>query len=207
MVRDARDTRCLIQRKQKLTAAASPATPLVCQGFRGLEHLGSTVPSLRQATDFFADVLGWPIVNAFTPTSDPPGDFLTGGLRLHPRAEVRDLAHVRTPLLNFELLEGTAPNQATNCHGCWTLVACAWRSTWKEIEAPDLPRLTGLSNIRRNQRFRRLGAGDQFIHLRTPIGMHLEFVTYPHGRHDHRDAAILTWNLVQPDDIARRALT
>lgn len=137
----------------------------------------------------------------------PTRRFLDGGLRLHPRAEVRDLAHVRTPLLNVELLEGTAPNQATNCHGCWTLVACAWRSTWKEIEAPDLPRLTGLSNIRRNQRFRRLGAGDQFIHLRTPIGMHLEFVTYPHGRHDHRDAAILTWNLVQPDDIARRALT
>jgi len=77
VVRDARDTRCLIQRKQELTAAASPATPLVCQGFRGLEHLGSTVPSLRQATDFFADVLGWPIVNAFTPTSDPPGDFMT----------------------------------------------------------------------------------------------------------------------------------
>ena len=98
----------------------------------------------------------------------------------------------------------TKPRIATDAEHWWPTLGAP---RGRRLKRPDLPRLTGLSNIRRNQRFRRLGAGDQFIHLRTPIGMHLEFVTQPHGRHYHCDAAILTWNPVQPADIARRAST
>ena len=46
-------------------------TTVSLPGLRGLEHIGLAVPDLEQATDFFAEVLGWPVVYATGPVLNP----------------------------------------------------------------------------------------------------------------------------------------
>ena len=190
----------------------SPGTAGVAAGlpgFRGLEHIGVTVPNLKQAIDFFSEVLGWPVVYKFTPPSDPVGDFMAVNFGLHPRAKVRELAHVRSPLLNLELFEGTAPDQTTAWPRMLDIGGLHLALYVDDIQAAltyllardchafgDVKDFAGLE----------AGDGARFVHLRTLFGMHLELVTYPHGRHYHHQAALLTFNPAKPDAFAAAAI-
>jgi len=193
---------------------AEPQTPVAplpagLPGLRGLEHVGFTVPDLKLATDFFAEVLGWPVIYAFTPTSDPVGNFMAENFGLHPRARVHRLAHVRSPLLNFELFEGSAPDQATT----WPRmldIGGLHLAVYVDNIVEGLNYLVdrGCTPFGVPKDFVGLEAGEaaQFVHVRTPFGLYLELVTYPNGRHYHDHATLLTWNPAKPDSHARAAV-
>jgi hypothetical protein len=50
------------------------------------------------------------------------------------------------------------------------------------------------------------GERAEFAHLRTPIGLYLELVSFPHGRAYEPHVEIAGWNPAEPDAHARDAL-
>lgn len=178
-------------------------------GLRGLEHIGLAVPDLREATSFFAEVLGWPVVYAAGPFEDPDGTWMADNFAIHPRASVRELALVRSPLVNFELLEGTAPDQDTR----WPRLLDIG-GLHLSLYVDDVPAAIaylvgqGCESLGGHKDFQgpEAGEGAEFGHLRTPFGLHLEMVTFPHGRAYEPHVAIAGFNPARPDALARRAL-
>lgn len=120
------------------------------------------------------------------------------------------LAHVRTPLLNLELFEGTAPDQAVT----WPRmldIGGLHLAVYVDDIATALSYLVahGCTALGGVKDFGGLesGPGAQFVHVRTSFGMHLELVSYPNGRDYHDGAALLTWNPAIPDERAQAAVT
>jgi catechol 2,3-dioxygenase-like lactoylglutathione lyase family enzyme len=91
------------------SAIQQPARGL--PGLRGLQHIGITVPDLRQAVDFFVDVLGCErffSLGAFKFDDD----WMATHLNVHPRAEIRDFEMVRCGNgTNLEIFEYASPDQ------------------------------------------------------------------------------------------------
>lgn len=195
-----------------VTAGVHDAQPEVAglPGLRGLEHIGLCVPNLQEAASFFSEVLGWPVIYAYTPPSDPEGNFMTENFGLHPRAVVVHLAHVRSPLLNFELIEGTTPDQTLN----WPRMLDIG-GVHLAVYVDDVPAALAYLTARGCTPFGEAkafsgpeaGKGAYFVHTRTPFGLHLELVSYPNGRIYHDTVSTKTWNPAHPDELARRALT
>lgn len=127
---------------------------------------------------------------------------------LHPRAAVRELVHVRTPLLNLELFEGTAPDQTTT----WPRmldIGGLHIAVYVDDPAAALTYLTdrGCTALGGTKPFTGPEAGEdaKFVHRRTSFGMYPESVSYPHGRAYENAASLASWNPTQPDDLARNA--
>ena len=64
-------------------------------GLRGHDHTGITVPDIKQATDFFVNVLGCKEAMSFGPFADEKGDFMTQLLNVNPRAVINKITLVR----------------------------------------------------------------------------------------------------------------
>ncbi len=78
---------------------------------RGVDHIGVTVPNLKQAIAFYTGVLGCEHVYTAGPFSDPKGDWMKTNLDVDPRATTT-LAMLRCgPTQNVELFEYTAADQ------------------------------------------------------------------------------------------------
>lgn len=188
------------------TAPQLPAAAL--PGLRGLEHVGVVVPSLLEATTFFETVLGWPVVFTAGPFADPEGDGMTRNFDLHPRSRVTQLAVVRSPLVNFELFEGTAPDQST----LWPRlldIGGLHLTVYVDNIGDALDYLVGIGCVslggHKPLGGPEAGPGAEFGHVRTPFGLYLEVITYPAGRAYETMAAIAAFNPAAPDAIARKA--
>ena len=178
-------------------------------GLRGLEHVAVSVPNLDAATEFFQRVLGWPVAFVAGPFADSDGDWMARNFDLHPRAAVRELAVVRSPLVNFELLEGTAPDQSTS----WprlldigglhlALYVDDIDTAHKYLVDQGCESLGGTKPLGGPE----TGDGAAFGHLRTPFGLYLELITYPHGRRYEATSTVLAFNPSQPDALASSAV-
>lgn len=77
----------------------------------GVDHIGITVPSLKEGLAFFTKVLGCQYVYTAGPFSDPKGDWMKTNLDVDPKASTT-LAMVRCgPTQNVELFEYHAKDQ------------------------------------------------------------------------------------------------
>lgn len=80
-------------------------------GMRGLQHFGLTVPNLKDAVDFFVDVLGCEPYFRFGAFKFDD-DWMKEHLNVHPRAEINDFQMVRCGNgTNLEIFEYSAPEQ------------------------------------------------------------------------------------------------
>lgn len=178
-------------------------------GFRGLEHVAVAVPDLDAATEFFERVLGWPTVFTAGPYHDPDGDGMERHFGLHRQAYLRQLAVVRSPLVNFELLEGTAPDQATDWPRVLDIGGLHLALYVDDIEtAHDYLVDQGCSSLGGIKPLGgpETGEGAAFGHVRTPIGLYLELITYPQGRDYESTAPVHAFNPSRPDAHARTAV-
>jgi catechol 2,3-dioxygenase-like lactoylglutathione lyase family enzyme len=99
----------IFSQAQAATNSRQPATGL--PGLRGLQHIGITVPNLREAVDFFVDVLGCEPFFTFGEFKFED-DWMERHLNVHPRAEIRDFQMVRCGNgTNLEIFEYSAPDQ------------------------------------------------------------------------------------------------
>ena len=60
-------------------------------GMRGHDHTGITVPDMKQAIDFFVNVLGCKKAMSFGPFSDSKGTFMKDALDVNPRAVITQI--------------------------------------------------------------------------------------------------------------------
>jgi hypothetical protein len=73
------------------TAARADGVP----GLRGHDHTGITVPDIKQAADFFINVLGCKEAMSFGPFADEKGNFMADLLNVDPRAVIHQITLVR----------------------------------------------------------------------------------------------------------------
>ena len=83
-------------------------------GLRGHDHTGITVPDIRQAADFFINVLGCKEAMSFGPFADEKGNFMADLLNVDPRAVIHQITLVRCGYgSNIELFQYSSPDQKT----------------------------------------------------------------------------------------------
>ena len=83
-------------------------------GLRGHDHTGITVPDIKQAVDFFTDVVGCKEAMSFGPFADDKGTFMQDLLNVNPRAVIDEITLVRCGYgSNIELFQYTSPDQKT----------------------------------------------------------------------------------------------
>ena len=89
-------------------AASADAIP----GMRGHDHTGITVPDMKQAVDFFTNVVGCKKAMSFGPFADDKGTFMQDLLGVDPKAVIQEITLVRCGYgWNIELFKYTAPDQ------------------------------------------------------------------------------------------------
>jgi catechol 2,3-dioxygenase-like lactoylglutathione lyase family enzyme len=95
-----------------MLAGATVAQADGVPGLRGHDHTGITVPDIKQATDFFVNVLGCKEAMSFGPFADEKGDFMTQLVNVNPRAVINKITLVRCGYgSNIELFQYTSPDQ------------------------------------------------------------------------------------------------
>ena len=99
-----------------LGAALLASAPLAhadgLPGLRGHDHTGITVPDIKQATDFFVNVLGCKEAMSFGPFSDDKTTFMHDLLNVDPKAVIHKITLVRCGYgSSIELFEYSAPDQ------------------------------------------------------------------------------------------------
>ena len=81
-------------------------------GMRGHDHTGITVPDMKQAVDFFVDMLGCQKAMSFGPFSDSKGTFMKDALDVNPRAVITQITMIRCGFgSNIELFSYQSPDQ------------------------------------------------------------------------------------------------
>ena len=98
--------------RRRMLAGATVARADGVPGLRGHDHTGITVPDIKQAVDFFINVLGCKKAMSFGPFADDKGTFMQDLLNVDPRAVIEEITLVRCGYgSNIELFQYTSPDQ------------------------------------------------------------------------------------------------
>jgi len=164
------------------TVGQTPTSSAQVPGLRGIEHVGLTVPNLKEAVDFFVDVVG--CEDFFTNRGSlRDDDWMKENMNVHPKA-VPTNHRVRCGNgANFELFEYQSPDQRTvqpknSDYGGHHLAFYV-----DDIEAA-VAYLRGkglkvLGEIKTNTAGPTQGLS--WIYVLAPWGTQLEFLSYPKG--------------------------
>lgn len=149
-----------------------------------VDHVAYTVPDLKQAVEFFVDVLGADLLYRLDSVKDDDGDWMRRQLAVHPRASAQ-IAMLRLgPVTNVELFQYDAPDQSPQApknsdHGGHHLAFYV-----EDIEAaaeylraqPGVTLLGDIQTIEDGPI-----AGDRWIYFLAPWGMQMEILNMPPG--------------------------
>jgi catechol 2,3-dioxygenase-like lactoylglutathione lyase family enzyme len=185
----------------RLQLAASP-TPV--PGVLGVDHMGITVPDVKQARDWFVNVMGCTAPLRFGPFADPKGQLMKQLVNVHPRAVIQQINLVRCGTgSSIELFQYTAPDQkktfAVNSDVAGHHVAFYVR----DIKA-------AVAYMQRKGVRKYLGpfpvtggpaAGQTINYFRTPFGLYVELISYPNGMAYEKTAKTKLWN---PADVGAK---
>lgn len=153
-------------------------------GVRAADHVGLSVPSLDEATDFFCDVLGAVLVYRHGPYPGR-GEATVRQFARHPESSVVGIAMLTLGPLNIELLEYSAPDQRTE----WPRTSdygghhLAFYVDDLEVSVRYL-REAGVEVLGDPMTLNgpELGEGARYIFFRAPWGLFLELISYPNGK-------------------------
>jgi catechol 2,3-dioxygenase-like lactoylglutathione lyase family enzyme len=94
-----------------LLAVSSLASAEGLPGMRGADHIGITVPDLKQAVDFLVNVIGCEAYYKLGPFK-ADNDWMEVHLNVNPRAEIPTMQLVRCGHgTNFEVFQWSSPDQ------------------------------------------------------------------------------------------------
>lgn len=183
----------------RVAAAPAPVT-----GVLGVDHMGITVPNVKQARNWFVNVMGCTAPLRFGPFADPKGSLMTDLVGVHPRAVIQEINLVRCGTgSSIELFQYTSPDQskrfALNSDVAGHHVAFYVR----DIKA-------AVAYMARKGVKKYLGpfpvtggpaAGQTINYFRTPFGLYVELISYPSGMAYEKTAATKLWN---PADVGAK---
>ncbi|WP_412063926.1 VOC family protein [Rhizobium sp. SYY.PMSO] len=170
-------------------------------GLRGHDHTGITVPDMKQAIDFFENVLGCKVAMSFGPFADDKGTFMTDLLGVDPKAEIKQIVQVRCGFgSNIELFEYSAPDQRDLKQRNSDIGAFHISLYVDDIDAAKA--YLDSRNVET-----RLGplpindgpaAGQSILYFQAPWGLQFEAISYPRGMAYEKDAETVLWNPKDP---------
>jgi len=170
-------------------------------GMRGHDHTGITVPDMKQAVDFFTEVVGCKKAMSFGPFADDKGTFMQDLAGVDPKAVIDQITQLRCGYgSNIELFKYTAPDQkdlhAKNSdiggfHIAFYVDDVAAVKAY--LQAKGVATRLGPLPVKEGP-----AAGQTIIYFQTPWGLQLEAISYPTGMAYEKGAETVLWSPKEP---------
>ncbi|RWD70695.1 VOC family protein [Mesorhizobium sp.] len=178
-------------------AASADSIP----GMRGHDHTGITVPDMKQAVDFFTDVVGCKKAMSFGPFADDKGTFMQDLLGVDPKAVIQEITMVRCGTgSNIELFKYTAPDQKDltpknsdigGFHIAFYVDDVAAAKAY--LDGKGVKTRLGPLPVKEGP-----AAGQTILYFQAPWGLQLEAISYPQGMAYEKGAETVLWSPKDP---------
>jgi catechol 2,3-dioxygenase-like lactoylglutathione lyase family enzyme len=183
-----------------LLATAPSAQADGLPGLRGHDHTGITVPDMKQATDFFINVLGCKQAMEFGPFSDDKTDFMSQLVNVNPRAVIDKIVLVRCGYgSNIELFQYTSPDQKNMTPKNSDIGGYHIAFYVDDIKAAkeylDGKGVKTFFNLPVNEG---PAAGQSIFYFLAPWGLQMEAISYPKGMAYEKTSPIKLWSPTDP---------
>lgn len=179
-------------------AAAADSIP----GMRGHDHTGITVPDMKQAVDFFTEVVGCKKAMSFGPFADDKGTFMQDLLGVDPKAVIEQVTMIRCGYgSNIELFKYTAPDQKDltpknsdigGFHIAFYVDDVAAAKTY--LDSKGVKTRMGPLPVKEGP-----AAGQTILYFQAPWGLQLEAISYPSGMAYEKGAETVLWSPKNPE--------
>jgi len=180
-----------------LIGFALPASAGSLPTMRGVDHVGITVPDIKQATRFFVTVMGCKEAMSFGPFRDDKGTFMQDLLNVHPRAVIHRITELRCGNgSNIELFQYSAPDQKTvyprnsdyaGHHIAFYVDDIAQAAAY--MKKKGLRTFLGPFPVKNGP-----AAGQTILYVLTPWGLQLELISYPNGMAYEKTSKVKLWS-------------
>jgi catechol 2,3-dioxygenase-like lactoylglutathione lyase family enzyme len=179
----------------------TPALAGSLPGLRGHDHTGVTVPDIKQALDFFTNVLGCQHAMTFGPFSDDKGTFMQDLLNVHPRAKIEQISMVRCGYgSNIELFQYSAPDQKdmtpkNSDIGGYHIAFYVddIKAAADYLKANNVRTFMGPLPVEQGP-----AAGQSILYFTAPWGLQFEAISYPKGMAYEKDGGPVLWSTRDP---------
>ncbi len=170
-------------------------------GLKGTEHIGLTVPDIKQAIDFFVNVIGYePFYDLGPFQSD--GDWMEKHLNIHPRSVIKRIKFLRCGNgSNLELFEYSAPGQSQR-QPKNSDIGGHHLAYYVEDMDRALEHLREHNvNILGEPTVRESGpsGGQTWVYFLSPWGLQLELVSFPQGKNYENFYSSILWHPAHPE--------
>lgn len=180
---------------------AAPAMAGSLPGLRGHDHTGVTVPDIKQALDFFTNVLGCQHAMTFGPFSDDKGTFMQDLLDVHPRAKIEQISLVRCGYgSNIELFQYSSPDQKeaqpkNSDIGGYHIAFYVddIKAAADYLKANNVRTMMGPLPVEQGP-----AAGQSILYFMAPWGLQFELISYPKGMAYEKDGGTVLWSPKDP---------
>ena len=184
-----------------LFAAAPGARADGIPGMRGHDHTGITVPDIKQAADFFINVLGCKEAMSFGPFADEKGDFMTQLLNVNPRAVIKQITMVRCGYgSDIELFQYTSPDQKTvepknSDVGGYHIAFYVddIKAAKDYLDSKGVKTFFGPFPVNEGP-----AAGQSIVYFLAPWGLQMEIISYPKGMAYEKSSPVILWSPREP---------
>jgi catechol 2,3-dioxygenase-like lactoylglutathione lyase family enzyme len=178
----------------------APATAGALPGLRGHDHTGITVPDIKQALDFFTNVLGCQHAMTFGPFSDDKGTFMQDLLNVNPRAKIEQISLVRCGYgSNIELFQYTAPDQKDATPKNSDIGGYHIAFYVDDIKAAeDYLKANKVRTMMALPVDQGPAAGQSILYFMAPWGLQFEAISYPKGMAYEKDGGTILWSPRDP---------
>jgi catechol 2,3-dioxygenase-like lactoylglutathione lyase family enzyme len=183
-------------------SGAGAASASSIPGMRGHDHTGITVPDMKQAVDFFTEVVGCKKAMSFGPFADDKGTFMQDVLGVDPKAVIEQITMVRCGTgSNIELFKYTAPDQKDvtpknsdigGFHIAFYVDDVAAAKAY--LDAKGVKTRMGPIPVSDGP-----AAGQTILYFQAPWGLQLEAISYPNGMAYEKGAETVLWSPKNPD--------
>ena len=182
-----------------LTGAATARADGI-PGLRGHDHTGITVPDIKQATDFFINVLGCKEAMSFGPFADDKGDFMHALLNVDPRAVIKQITLVRCGYgSSIELFQYTSPDQKDMTPKNSDIGGYHIAFYVDDIKAAkDYLDGKGVKTFFNLPVKEGPAAGQSIFYFLAPWGLQMEAISYPQGMAYEKTSPVILWSPRDP---------
>ena len=184
-----------------LLAGASAARADGMPGMRGHDHTGITVPDIKQAADFFINVLGCEEAMSFGPFADEKGNFMADLLNVNPRAVIKEITLVRCGYgSNIELFQYSSPDQKTvepknSDIGGYHIAFYVddIKAAKDYLDSKGVKTFFGPFPVNEGP-----AAGQSIVYFLAPWGLQMEIISYPKGMAYEKSSPVVLWSPREP---------
>jgi catechol 2,3-dioxygenase-like lactoylglutathione lyase family enzyme len=198
-----RYTRCLALAAvcAALFATATAARAQGIPALRGHDHTGITVPDIKEATDFFTNVIGCKEAMSFGPFADDKGDFMQQLVNVNPRAVIHRITLVRCGSgSNIELFQYSSPDQKNMTPKNSDIGGYHIAFYVDDIQAAKdyligkgVKTFFGPFPVKEGP-----AAGQSIVYFLAPWGLQMELITYPQGMAYEKTSPTVLWSPKDP---------